>query len=78
MDIEQIAGRPNGGRRINSCVRKVETQGSINKLEMRSENGHDGMVCAETEDPLKSKITATWVNGHQLTKPVHRKNLPTP
>jgi hypothetical protein len=34
MDIQQIAGRLNGGRRINSCGRKVETQGSIDKLEM--------------------------------------------
>jgi hypothetical protein len=34
MDIEQIAGHPNGCRRINSCERKVGTQGSTNKLEM--------------------------------------------
>jgi hypothetical protein len=34
VDIEQIAGRLHGRRRIYSCVRKVETQGNTNKLEM--------------------------------------------
>jgi hypothetical protein len=34
MDIQRIAGRLNCRRRISSCVKRVETKGSINKLEM--------------------------------------------
>ena len=34
MNIGQIAARQNGRSRINSCVKKVETQGNINKLKL--------------------------------------------
>jgi len=34
MDMQQTAERLNGGRRINSCERKVGIQGNRNKLEM--------------------------------------------